>query len=209
MGTIGLRVTVGGSLRQGLGARLARLADLEPAMTECAARARARVALEFEQRAWFSPSGGTIPWAPTHAFGRRSASASPLVSSGAYFAALEGRGAGAINVIGPRSFKIGADGAAFPYAHFHRGGTGATIRTTPWIIRPKATVSGKAGEGVRQWSMFWKLGLTFGAWLSKRTLEEGLRLPPRPHLTRHPELVRQCVSVCRTYVLTGNVAAAA
>lgn len=216
MPTIGIRVTAS-SLRAALGPRLARVLDMTPAMKECARRAHSRVELEFASRAWFSPSGATIGWAPTHAFGNKPASTSPLVSSGAYLAALAGRGAGAIEVIGPRSFKIGADGATFPYGKFHRGGTGGTIRTAPWVIRPvkrmaqastprgrRATLRGRAPY-VRQWSMFWKAGLAFGAWLSEATLRNGLRLPPRPHLTRHPELVRQCAAVCRAWITKGTI----
>jgi len=216
---IGLRVTAA-SLRPALVPLLDRLADMSEAMRACAAAAHARVELEFATRTWFSPSGASIAWAPTHAFGNKPASKTPLVSSGAYLAALSGRGAGAIEVIGPRSFTIGADGGVFPYASVHRGGTGATIRTAPWVIRPKArtaqastpkgrrdTLRGRT-SAPRQWSMFWKLGLTFGAWLSEATLRNGLLLPPRPHLTRHPELVRQCAAICRSFLVTGKVPSA-
>lgn len=218
MATISIRVTASGLARQ-LGIQLSRIADMSKAMRACADFAHAQVAREFLGRVWFAPSGGSVPWAATHAFGSRPASSSPLVSSGAYLAALSGRGAGAIDVVGPRSFKIGADGATFPYAKFHRGGTGGAIRTAPWVIRPvKRTAQASTARGrrdtlrgrtsyVRQWSMFWKVGLTFGAWLSEKTLREGLRLPPRPHLTKHPALVQRCGEICRAFIARGEVPA--
>jgi hypothetical protein len=49
--------------------------------------------------------------------------------------------------------------------------------------------------------MFWYLGFRFGVWLKEETLERGLRLPPRPHLTKNPKLTKRLVDIVTRYVI--------
>lgn len=216
--------TVGIQLRPrlqvtGLQGALSRLSDLSrPLRTRGVQIVRNRVALEFLRRVWFTPSGASRAWRPVTPFGRRlgegesmgagKGDKKPMIDSGAYFQALMGRGAGSVVRVTQKTLTVGVDGGTFPYAKYIRGGTGARVRVTDWIIRPRKKVASR-GRGrrswVRQFAMWWYLGLTFGVWLREATLRRGLRLPTRPHMTRHPELVRQIQGLLQRWVTTGRV----
>jgi hypothetical protein len=135
----------------------------------------------------------------------------PLLKTGAYFEALQGRGAGSVEVVTAKTVRVGVDLAAFPFAGFIRGGTGADIRTSPLLILPRKRVAGwqpltkrgKPRAPQTQWALWYYLGLTFGVWLSAETMVRGLKLPPRPHLTRNPLLVRQVVRLYEKFWTSG------
>lgn len=196
-----------------------RLADLSrPLKSRGVAIVRNRVALEFLHRVWYMPGGGVRPWKPVKPFGNVAGEDGslgpgkggrrPLINTGAYFNALQGRGAGSITRVTAKTLVVGVDASMYPQAKYLRGGTGATIKVSDWITRPRARIAtARKGRGsyVRMWKMWWLLGIKYGVWLSEATLRRGLRLTPRPHLTRHPELVRQMAALIQRWVSTGKV----
>lgn len=167
---------------------------------------RGQVRKEFTSRSWFMPSGGRRSWAKTHAFGNKPASSTPLRATGRYFASLMG-GAGSIERITDRQITVGAVSA---YGAVHRGGTGARIVTSPAVIRPRRKAATRSRLGrrgfARGFAMFWRLLGDFGVALSAATMRRGLRLPRRPHMTRHPEGTRLMARSVERYVATGRVA---
>lgn len=201
---VGMRLT---SQTAGFRAVADRLDDLSPVMKKAVALIRDSVAREFLNRAWYPPEGGSIPWTPLVPFGnRRNGSEKPLIDTGALFEALMGQGPGGFVQIGPRSVSVGVSASAFPYAKLVRGGTGANIRLSPWIIRPRKAARGRSKTGARRWAMFWFLGFTYDVWLTEATLERGLRLKPRPFMTANPELERRLARMAEKYVTKGQAA---
>lgn len=188
-----------GAVAERLAPFVERLQNLRPAMAPCVAVMRDRVREEFDGKQWFAPSGSTVGWAPLVPFGQRSPERPPLIGTGAYAAAWQGVGTGAITQIRPDGATIGVSGSVFPFAAALRGGAGPDPSTAPTLIRPKKRSAGKRGG----WAMFWFLGLELGVWLSQATLARGLRLPGRPHATPHPELRRRLAATIRRYVLAG------
>lgn len=176
-----------------------RLRDFKPIGKPSVAAIRKSVANEFSGRYWLMPEGGRRAWAPVVPFGNKPHHA-PLVDSGAYFNALMGRGPGAIERVSARRMEVGADSGRFPYAKYIRGGAGANISLQPLIIRPRRRAKGG------RYAMFNFIGLRFGVWLRAETLERGLKLPPRPHLTRNPALTKELVRIAQRYVSTGKAA---
>jgi hypothetical protein len=196
---------------------LKRAQDLRPAGKAVVRAVRESVGAEFANQAWSAPDGSIRPWARNVPFGKALEVAAgekkPLVRTGGYFEALMGRGAGAVEVVTAKTVTVGVDTTSFPFAGAIRGGTGADIRTAPLIIRPKKRVagwqpltkSGKPRAWQTQWSMWWRLGLELGVWLSARTMRDGLRLPPRPHLTRNPRLTAKAAKIYGSYVASGAI----
>lgn len=177
----------------------AKLTDLEPAMRAAAGVVRSQVAREFSEQAWFSP-GGRIPWKPRAPFGNRQPGIElTMQDSGAYLAALQGGPGGITEATGGR-LRIGASGRVFPFAAALRGGSGGMISPEPIFIRPVKKAATKRRGWAAQWSMFWALGLKFGVWLRRETLERGLKLTPRPHMTDHPELRELLRGVLRRHL---------
>lgn len=196
-----------------------RAQDLRPAGKAIVAEVRLSVGAEFANQAWSAPDGSIRPWAKSVPFGKTFAAGAgekkPLVKTGTYFEALMGRGAGSIEVVTPKTVTVGVDTTAFPFAGVIRGGTGADIRLAPTIVRPKKRVAGwrpltKAGKPrayQTQWSMWYALGLGLGVWLSEKTMREGLRIPPRPHLTRNPRLTARVLKIYGRYIASGAIGA--
>lgn len=196
-----------------------RAQDLRPAGKAIVAAVRLSVGTEFANQAWSAPDGSIRPWPRPVPFGKSFAVGAgekkPLVKTGAYFEALMGRGAGSVEVVTAKTVTVGVDTSAFPFAAVIRGGTGADIRLSPTIILPKKRVAGwqpltKKGKPrayQTQWSMWYRLGLELGVWLSERAMREGLRVPPRPHLTRNPRLVAKVLKIYSGYIASGAIAA--
>lgn len=173
-----------------------RAANPRPVVEQFPAIMRQRSAEEMAAQAWFAPDGSIRPWAPRVPFGNKVAPGGLLNDTGAYQAALQG-GAGSITRVDDTSATIGVDGSAFPYAAVHRGGGDASnIDTSPVKIFPKKLSSGSRGG----WAMFWALGLRFGVWLSKATLERGITIPRRPHLTDNPVLRERLSAAVASYL---------
>ena len=178
----------------------ARAANLRPVLEQFPVIMRQRVAEEFVSESWFAPDGSIRPWPARVPFGNRVPKGGLLYETGGYQGALQG-GAGSITRVDDTSATVGVDGGAFPYAVFHRGGGDASnLNLAPLIIKPKRIASGTRGG----WAMFWALGLRFGVWLSKATLEKGLTLPRRPHLTDNPVLRERLSAAVANYLRGGN-----
>lgn len=199
-----------------------RTADLSGFMRDKAIPAvRSSVAAEFLEQSWLRPDGGQEPWRPLVPFGAKAGiGSSPgvkaggerklLIDSGAYYDAWTGRGSGGIADAGPRSAIVGVSREAFPFASYIRGGTSARIRTGPLLIFPQERVAGGGrprGHGrsrgasyVRQWKLWWYLGLTFDVWLTEKTLRDGMKLYPRPHATNNPALTRKLARLLTSYI---------
>jgi len=184
-----------------------RLGDLSGFLREKAVPIiRNSIAAEFLNQEWRKPNGGRDPWRPLVPFGNRSGASpgvlaggqhKPLINSGALFNAWTGQGSGGLVKIGPRSVVVGVQKSAFPFAEYLRGGVAGRIRTSPLLIFPEKRVAGggqskdRKSSWVRQWALWWFLGLTYGVWLREQTLRDGMKLHPRPHATRNPEMTRQ------------------
>lgn len=196
-----------------------RSQNLAPAGKAIVNEVRLSVGGEFAAQAWSAPDGSIRPWAKSVPFGKAFAMGAgekkPLVKTGAYFEALMGRGAGAVERVTARTVTVGVDTTAFPFAGVIRGGTGAEIRLSPTIILPRKRVAGwqpltKRGKPrayQTQFSMWYRLGLELGVWLSEKTMREGLRIPPRPHLTRNPRLVGRVLKIYSRFIASGAIAA--
>lgn len=210
MGLVSVRLQAG-VIQRALAPALRGLGDMTPVMKQSVKLIRLSVAGEFLNRHWAQPSGGFLPWAPNVPWGVQEgpggSEKKPLIASGKYYRALVQGGPGGFAIVTARTATVGVDLATFPYAPFVRGGVGALIRLTPLVIRAKKLVGGGKGDnkGPRQYAMFFYLGLTFGVWLSLKKLEEGIRLPPRPHLTSNPALTKQIASKMASYILKGTV----
>lgn len=109
----------------------------------------------------------STPWAPTKPFGNRPAPAKTMVGTGAYRSGWLGRGPGGYVNRKDNQITVGVQKTIFPQVLIHQS-------TKPYtIVKPKKrTASG-------DWAMCWKLGLTFGVWLSNKRLERGLKIVRR------------------------------
>ena len=215
-GLVGVRIDRA-KLARLIGAPRDRLANPRPILNAAIKEIRYSVANEFNSQSWFPPSGGARPWALTQPFGNRLGSGNSLgkgkgtkktlIDTGAYFRALMGTGPGGIARITANRVVVGVELATFPYAAFLRGGVGAYISLAPLIIRPRKRVATRhaGGSYVRQWALWWYLGLTYGVWLSEQKLREGLKLQPRPHLTANPVLTAKLRRLALKYFLAGKL----
>jgi len=127
---------------------------------------RAAIAEEFSRGAERTDAGFR-PWAKSHDFGTRKAANPPLGGTAGRFAKAWAGGAGGFSIITPVAITLGS---RLPGAAMHRGDLGDVV-----TIRPKKT--GAQGQP----AMRWKLGRSFGVWISARRLREGLKVPARPH----------------------------
>lgn len=165
---------------------------------------RQSVDREFASHSWSSPSGVSVPWAQRVPFGNRVLGAEPLVNTGAYRAALLG-GDGSITEVGADSVRVGVSGVRFPGAATLRGGSGNVVSQAPVYVKPVKRSSGKrsGGSWVRQWAMFWFLGLRYNVWLSEAKLREGLKMVPRPHMTMNPRLRLELLTSWKQWLTRG------
>lgn len=127
---------------------------------------RAAIAEEFSRGAERTDSGFK-PWIKSHDFGTRKAANPPLGGTSGRFAKAWAGGAGGFSIVTPVAITLGS---RLPGAAMHRGDLGDVV-----TIRPKKT--GAQGQP----AMRWKLGRSFGVWISARRLREGLKVPARPH----------------------------
>jgi hypothetical protein len=184
---------------------LDRLASPRPALEASVKVMRDRVREEFDGRQWFAPSGATVGWAPMVPFGTKSGERPPLIGTGAYPAAWQGVGPGAITQLTANSATIGVSGSVFKQAGVLRGGTGPNPTTGPTLIRARKLTAGKRNwKGPQRFAMFWAILNLYGVALSLDTLTQGLRVPGRPHATWHPELHRRIVQAFRGWVIKGD-----
>ncbi len=155
-----------------------RLADLRPAGDAVIAAMRKGAAGQFSAQAEDTLTGSRM-WKRSHDFGNRKAPANTLDASGKLKGAWTGS-AGATSRVTENSFAIGVDTGIVPYAAIFQS-------QTPTLIKPKSighsTRAGKLaavrrGRPIR-YAMFWKLGLTFGVWMSQARLEQGFLIQPR------------------------------
>lgn len=203
----------------GLKSIISRASDLSPALQNIPPLIRASVAREFSGGYWASPAGD-VPWRPTQPFGTRDV-VGTMISTGALRTALTTGGGGGFTRFEGNSVSVGVDGEVFPYASILRGGS-AVISTEPLTIKPIAKISrsnrtrdrkrdasGRFKEGpvsyVRQFKMWWYLGLTFGVWLSEAKLREGIKLYPRPFMTANPQLDSEIGHVFIDYIIRGGL----
>lgn len=125
---------------------------------------------EFSQGGGFRINGGIQRWRKSKPFGNRPAPSTPLGgTSGSIARAWAGGEGGFSNVIeGGTGVEIGVSG--HPKFRVHRGGNESINAGGVTVIRPKS------GDKMR-----YKLGLSFGVWISRARLERGLQIPTRPH----------------------------
>lgn len=175
---------------------------------------RGRVQEEFLNAVWYRQDGSTQKWKESHPFGSNLGSGNKLpgggeqkllIRTGAYFRALTGRGAGSLVQISKRQFSVGVDSKVIPYGPIIRGGTGAEIRTSPYIIKPikKSAWTGEP-DGQREFALFWFILSKYGVALSAETLRNGLKLYPRPHMTSNPELMRRLARSIERFISKGS-----
>lgn len=110
---------------------------------------------------------GFRPWKKSHDFGTRKAKNPPLGGTSGRFAKAWAGGAGSITSVKPTEIILGS---RLPGAAMHRGDLGEVV-----TIKAKAT----GANGLP--AMFWKLGRSFGVWISPGKLRSGLHVPARPH----------------------------
>lgn len=102
--------------------------------------------------------GTATPWKRTAPFGSRKAGKT-MLGTGAYRSAFLG-GAGAIENISDNTVEIGVDRNLFPQVKIHQGSQKVVT------IRPTQKAR-------------WFLGLTYGVWLKKSTMRNGLKIARR------------------------------
>jgi phage gpG-like protein len=149
---------------------------------------RSSVASEFREHQWLTPDGGALRWKETLPFGDRPEK-EPLGGPSGTLARAWAGGPSGFSTIDPQRAAIGI---SHPGAAMHRGGSGTDARERVTIVRPRKT----GAKGLP--SMFWYLGLTFGAWISPRRLERGLEIPSRPHATSNPKLEADLAAIVRS-----------
>ena len=110
---------------------------------------------------------GFRPWKKSRDFGTRKASNPPLGGAAGRFAKAWAGGAGGFSSVKPTEIILGS---RLPGAAMHRGDLGEVV-----TIKAKAT----GAKGLP--AMFWKLGRSFGVWISLAKLRSGLHIPARPH----------------------------
>lgn len=176
---------------------------------------RSNIAGQYVAQEWWTPDGRRVPWAKNAdwpAKGERSGgeqlggAKKPGIATGALYEANVGSGPGGFVRSGPRSCVVGVEQAKFPYLPFVRGGTGAVIRTAPWIVRPRKLAGGKWGraKGPQRYAMWWYIFLTFGITLSESKLREGIRIPTRPYGTKNPTLMRALTLLVGRHIAKGG-----
>ena len=186
-----------------------RLLDMRPAMRPGAERWSDLVVEEIEGQFWRPPSGGRRAWAARKPFGSKRPAASPFGTD--YIAAWRG-GPGRVLRVARDRVDFGVAGSRFPWIGYQRGGFGslragdvvgqgtrvssARQRRT-WKIAKGRTASSPAPQ---KWAIFWKLGLSFGVWLSARKLADGLFIPFRPHATINPEVKTSVTAIFAAHV---------
>lgn len=196
------------SLANPLDGMVSRGLDIKPAFRHFIGEGRKVVAGEIRGEYWLPRSGPKKPWKKRHGFGSRVLPAS--VFGADYIAAWEG-GAGSIEVVADAAAAFGVSGARFPWASLHRGGTDAIragdvsgkgilvsslAQVKPW----KRTKGTRWKTGPQQWAIWWKIFFDFGIRLKRKTLEEGLFTPFRPHATKNPETVTRLTAIMSAYV---------
>lgn len=183
MATVALKLVPKVSL-PGVRRMVNRLADWSEPLRDAVQFVRDSVRREYSGGFWLMPQGGSRPWKAKKPFGSQPAG-QPGRRSGRLFRAWMG-GPGGIAKVTPRTMSVGVDANAIPYAKYFRGGSGANLSLADMVIRPK-----KLARGGKRFAMFYALGLKFGVWLREATLRAGIRVSPRPHGTRNPELVKR------------------
>jgi hypothetical protein len=211
---VGLRIDRA-AFAKAIGVPRERISNPGPMLKAAVPLIRDSAAREFLSQSWFAPNGAVRPWTPTQPFGDRlgggdskgpgKGTKKTMIDSGGLFEAIQGTGPGSVVVITANRVSVGVDLSAFPYAPILRGGVGADIDLSPAVIRPTKKVAGAGGSFVRQWAMFWFLGLTFGVWLSEAKLREGIVLPRRPYLTANPALTKRLAAMAERYLLQGRI----
>lgn len=150
---------------------------------------RGGIADQFRRQAEALQRGGYNPWPPTKPFGTRQPGPQTLVRTGRLRGAWLG-GSGSTTAVAAHRVAVGVDGRAFPQA-------GMFMADAPTIVKPR-----KAGRPPRS-AMGWKLGMSFGVWISEARLARGLSIPPR-RLGIGPEMLRSVRGVVTRYFIDGD-----
>ena len=111
--------------------------------------------------------GGSSGWKKTEPFGTRKAPYKTMQAGGTYRRAWLG-GAGGVETISANAIEIGVDRTLFPQVAIHQG-SAASVR-----VFPKTRT-----KGGKDWKMRFFLGLTYGVWLTKARIEQGLKIAHR------------------------------
>jgi hypothetical protein len=145
---------------------------------------------QFKTTTYYTRRGARVPWKPTKPFGNRPAPKRTLHRTGALERAWLGRDAASITRWSGNRLLLGVSTARFPHA-------GVFQKVSATLIRPKKM--GKRGR----YAMGWKLGLTYGVWISNRRLEMGLRIDPR-RVGVSPRAVQRANASLRDFIITGK-----
>ena len=145
---------------------------------------------QFRTTSYYSQHGARVPWKPTKPFGNRPPPKRTLHRTGALERAWLGQDPGSITRHTGNILQIGVSTAKFPHA-------GVFQKVSATLIRPKTM--GKRGK----YKMGWKLGLTYGVWISNRRLEMGLRIDPR-RLGLSPRALQRANVVLRDFIISGT-----
>ena len=121
---------------------------------------------QFAAQAEFR-GGSVIPWARTKPFGTKPAPRSTMQGKGDYKRSWLG-GPGSIERVHANSVEIGVDKGLHPQVAIHQGS-----RTSVTVKPRQKTKNGK------DWKMRFFLGMTYGVWLTKARIEQGLKIPRR------------------------------
>lgn len=182
---------------------LGRIIDLRPALEVGVERWSRMVAEEINGRFWRPPSGPKRSWKDTHRFGNFTP-ATPTFGR-KYLAAWRG-GPGGFRQIRKTGATFGVSLREFPWAKYHRGGTGAIraqdVAAGGYRVKPKKLARGatNATPSPQRWAMWWFLGINREIWLKKTTIDAGLFVPFRPHATANPEIRTIWAAIVSAYV---------
>ena len=147
---------------------------------------------QFRTTTYYSRRGARVPWKPTKPFGNRKAPKRTLYRRGNLQRAWLGQDPGSITRWSGNKLVLGVSTAKYPQA-------GIFQKVSASLIRPRPGNFGKRGR----YKMGWKLGLTYGVWLSNRRLEMGLRVDPR-RIGLSPRAIQRASSALVHFIINGT-----